>query len=140
MILCSGCFDGLHAGHVAYLTVAADLRHWEELFVAVAPDSYIRRTKGHQPRWGQLNRCNLVMAVKGVNEAWPDPSQTPAEVIREKKPRIFLKGSEWAGRLPADVVAACQEVGCQILYLEMLDIPHNSEAPSPPSKRSKRSS
>jgi cytidyltransferase-like protein len=119
MILCSGCFDGLHAGHVAYLQAADRLRMpTEQLMVVVAPDAYIRASKGREPYWPQPERCDTVRAVRIVDEVWYDNHLTPAEVIEKKQPRVFVKGSDWAGKLPPDVIAACRNAGTLIVYVD----------------------
>ena len=117
MILCSGKFDGLHSGHVAYLQAAASLGE-ESLLVSVAPDAYIRAASGRNPSWSQPLRKAAVEALRCVDVAYEDPEHTPAALIRNEKPRLFVKGVEWAGKLPADVVAACREVGCLMVFVD----------------------
>lgn len=127
MILCSGAFDGLHAGHVRYLAAARRLAHDSEpVVVAVAPDSYIR-TKGREPRWTQQDRWRTLRAIVGIEPVVQDDfSVTP--LINGMKPRLFVKGKDWAGRdLPADVRNACREAGCLIVYVDT-DGTHSSQA------------
>ena len=129
MILCSGAFDGLHAGHVRYLKAAACLKQPnEELKVAVAPPDYIQQAKGRTEYWHQGDRCETVAAVTGVDLAFVYfEADSVAEVIRGLKPRVFVKGMDWAGQLPADVIGACADVGCQIVYVHTPGH-HTSEA------------
>jgi glycerol-3-phosphate cytidylyltransferase-like family protein len=129
VILACGAFDGLHAGHVRYLKAAACLKQPnEELRVAVAPAGYIEQAKGRSEYWHQGDRCETVAAVAGVDLAfvYVDPSSV-AEVVRGLKPRVFVKGMEWAGNLPVDVIDACSDVGCQIVYVHTPGR-HTSEA------------
>jgi cytidyltransferase-like protein len=110
MILCSGCFDGLHAGHVAYLEAADRFRLPEErLMVAVAPDSYIRTQKGREPFWPQLERGFAVEAIEYVDAVVLHEAPSVAEVIRLYRPRVFVKGIDWLDRLPPDVLEACRQ-------------------------------
>jgi len=128
LILCSGAFDGLHAGHVRYLLAAASFKNPDEaLHVSVAPDAYIRREKNREPYWTQEERCLAVSGIAGVDEAWPDQNMTPADYIRKIQPRAFVKGSDWFGKLPQDVIDACALAGTLIVYV---DTPgrHTSEA------------
>jgi len=39
-------------------------------------------------------------------------------VIRQHKPRIFVKGCDWTGRLPEDVIAACDATGTAIAFVD----------------------
>lgn len=118
MILCSGCFDGLHAGHVRYLEAAAKLKTFgEDVVVSVAPDSVIQ-AKGREPRWKQGDRAIAVAALRSVDFIMHQYGETPAREIREMQPRYFVKGEDWAGKLPKDVLVACREVGCTIVYVD----------------------
>ena len=119
MILASGCFDGLHAGHVDYLSAAKSLcGHDELLGVAVAPDSYIRTYKGREPYWPQDQRARTVRALQDVDAVILHQTPSVAGVIRDIKPRLFVKGPDWDGRLPEDVTMACEAVGTSIAFLE----------------------
>lgn len=118
MVLCSGCFDGIHSGHVAYLRAAAQLATGEALYVAVAPDEYMRRVKGREPRWGAVDRRDAVRAINQVARAFVHDTQSIAKDIRERQPRALIKGVDWAGKLPQDVIDACRAVGCLIVYVD----------------------
>lgn len=126
MILGSGCFDGLHAGHVRYLAALKKLAQpGEEVHIAIAPDDYIDSVKKRKPHWPQMDRWRTVMEC-GVRPVVQQEASV-AETIRQTKPRLFAKGSEWAGKLPEDVKTACREMGVQIVYVEAPGT-HTSEA------------
>jgi glycerol-3-phosphate cytidylyltransferase-like family protein len=117
MILASGAFDGVHAGHVRYLRAAQRLgRGEEDLVCAVAPDAYIRETKQREPRWTHAHRVETLSAIGWIHTLTQlEPSV--AATIRRFRPRLFVKGDDWTGRLPADVLAACAETGCEVAYV-----------------------
>lgn len=126
MILGSGCFDGLHAGHVRYLSAMKKLAHLGEgVAVAVAPDDYIMQSKQRKPHWPQMDRWRTLLEC-GV-EPIAQQAASVAETIRQRKPRLFVKGAEWAGKLPEDVKTACRECGVQVVYVEAPGT-HTSEA------------
>ena len=119
MILCSGAFDGLHAGHVRYLEEARMLcEEGELLHCAVAPDAYIEKNKGRAPAWSQADRVATVCALRLVGHVWLQHLPTPAGLIRVLKPRLFVKGADWCGRMPAEVIEACADVGCDIRFVD----------------------
>ena len=118
MILASGAFDGLHAGHVRYLQMAKRLGHGQPLHVAVAPDAYIRAEKGREPYWSQADRMQTVFALACVDEVIPQHDTSVAKTVREKRPTALVKGPDWKGHLPQDVIDACVDVGARILYTE----------------------
>lgn len=119
MILTSGAFDGIHAGHVRCLHAASSLRCGEEEFcVVVAPDAYIRAAKDREPFWSQADRMAAVQAIAGVDRVMGDVQQTPSEMIRRERPRLFVKGADWAGKLPTPLMDACRETGTMIVYVD----------------------
>ena len=119
MILCSGAFDGLHAGHVTYLQAAKALCEEEELLVcAVAPDQYIVTAKGRSPHWPQVDRVRTVHALAVVDAVLMQGPLSVAPLIHEYRPRLLVKGQEWADRLPEEVLQACQETGTGVAYVE----------------------
>lgn len=130
MILCSGCFDGLHIGHVRYLQAALRYREneGEPLVVAVATDRYIHRHKGRAPIWGQMERLSTVDAIRGVQTSVLHGTDGAADAIRELKPRLFVKGRDWEHRLPEDVLQACYDEGVQIVFVDSAIPQHTSDA------------
>lgn len=118
MILASGCFDGLHSGHVAYIYAAAALDPSQPLVVAVAPDSYIRAEKWRLPRWTQAQRAETVGAIRGVSRVVVHDERSIAETIKRLSPTLVVKGADWIDRIPVDVAAACVEVGAGLAFVD----------------------
>ena len=117
MTLCSGAFDGLHAGHVRYLQAARRLAPHERLVVAIAPDAYIEREKQRHPYWPQADRAHTVFALDCVNDVRLQTGLSVAQEILDTKPHRFVKGRDWLDKLPDDVLAACQQVGCEVVFV-----------------------
>lgn len=111
-VLADGCFDPLHVGHLSYLRSASI---YGTLYVHIAPDDAIR-AKGREPFQSRQERAVLVNSLDMVRGTWMRVSL--AEAIRDIKPHYLVKGSDWCGKLPEDVLKACQEVGAQIVYTE----------------------
>ena len=114
MVLADGVFDPLHWGHVQYLLVAAHLG--SPLTVHIAPDDAIR-AKGREPFQSRQERALTVLSLGCVDlvRMWP----SLAEAIAQEKPRYLVKGAEWRGKLPADVLAACKRYDVEIVYTDV---------------------
>lgn len=128
MILASGCFDGLHAGHVAYIEEAARLCDTgEQLAVAVASDDYIHLMKGHAPKWAIDARMAVILSLSAVDVVVAHGLSGAADAIHVVRPRVFVKGIDWEGKLPVDVQNACDEVGCEIVFVDSGITLHTSD-------------
>lgn len=111
MVLADGCFDPLHWGHVRYLQKAA--KCGETLMVRVAPDTAII-AKGRTPFQTQDERSKLLLALGIVDRVCVH--ETLAQAIRDFTPSCLVKGSEWDGCLPEDVLLACHETGTAVVF------------------------
>ncbi len=102
VVMTNGCFDIVHAGHVSYLTEAANLG--DRLVVAVNSDASVARLKGaNRPINPLEHRLAVLAALRCVD--WVvafDGSQgengfedTPADLIKSVLPDILVKGADW---------------------------------------------
>lgn len=108
-----GCFDPLHPGHIAYFAAAAQLG-WPVL-CNIAPDSYLR-TK-HTPLLPQADRAIVLDAMRDISFTHPSDVST-GEVLAQLRPRAYVKGTDWAGKVPSDQVDICAEHGIEIVLLD----------------------
>lgn len=123
MILTSGCFDGIHAGHVAFLDRVRQVTA-QPLYVAVASDAYIRRAKGHDPRWGEQERVVAIRGLRSVTDAFLHDEQGVWNVLRGGMPwaggaswAAFAKGLDWIGKF--DLVAdICRSKGTALIFVD----------------------
>lgn len=118
MILCSGAFDGLHSGHVAYLEAAAALDPSQPLVVAIAPDCYIVSAKHRVPRWTQAQRARTVAALRCVSRVICHEDPSIAATIQRVSPTLVVKGLDWVHTIPRDVAAACLAVGATLVFTD----------------------
>lgn len=108
-----GAFDPLHRGHVEYFRAAAELG--VPLLCNVASDRYVR-TK-HPPLLPEDQRAAVVDAMRYI--AYTHVNQFDTEtVLRHLRPRYYVKGRDWDGRLPDEQVAICNEYGIEVVYLD----------------------
>ncbi|MDX1516119.1 MAG: D-glycero-beta-D-manno-heptose 1-phosphate adenylyltransferase, partial [Woeseiaceae bacterium] len=94
IVMTNGCFDILHAGHVAYLEEAKSLG--DRLVVAVNDDDSVRRLKGKTRPINALEDRMLVLAgLAAVNWVVPFSEDTPAKVIEAVMPDVLVKGGDY---------------------------------------------
>jgi D-beta-D-heptose 7-phosphate kinase/D-beta-D-heptose 1-phosphate adenosyltransferase len=94
VIMTNGCFDVLHAGHVAYLEEAKSLG--DRLIVAVNDDDSVRRLKGEKRPINTLADRLLVLAgLAAVDWVVPFAEDTPAKLISEILPDVLVKGGDY---------------------------------------------
>ncbi|MDQ7834818.1 MAG: PfkB family carbohydrate kinase [Humidesulfovibrio sp.] len=121
IVLCHGCFDLLHIGHIRYLDQARAMG--DVLLVTISPDRYVDKGP-NRPAFGEHLRCEALAALDNValvaiNE-WP----TAVETIRLLRPDIYVKGSDFkdsasdpTGKL-AQEEEAIKAVGGQMRFTE----------------------
>jgi rfaE bifunctional protein nucleotidyltransferase chain/domain len=91
----NGCFDLLHAGHIALLEAAraeADL-----LLVGLNSDASVRGLKGEgRPLFPEGERAETLLALEPVDRVVVYDEPTPLAVIRALLPDVLVKGADWA--------------------------------------------
>jgi cytidyltransferase-like protein len=108
-----GAFDPLHRGHIEYFRAASVLG--APLLCNVASDRYVR-TK-HPPLLPEDHRAAVVDAIRFI--AYTHVNQFDTEtVLRQLRPRFYVKGEDWRGRLPPAQVAICAEHHIEVVYLD----------------------
>jgi D-beta-D-heptose 7-phosphate kinase/D-beta-D-heptose 1-phosphate adenosyltransferase len=95
LVFTNGCFELLHAGHVAYLDRARALG--DTLVVGVNSDASARRLgKGNgRPIVDQADRALLVAALESVDAVCVFEEDTPERLIADVAPDVLVKGSDW---------------------------------------------
>ncbi len=98
----NGCFDLVHAGHLAGLRQAAAAA--DELIVALNSDASVRQLKGEgRPIIAEGERAELIASLRPVSAVTIFAEPTPLEVILQVRPDVLVKGSEYE---EADIVGA----------------------------------
>jgi len=94
IVMTNGCFDILHAGHVAYLEEAKSLG--DRLIVAVNDDDSVRRLKGENRPINALEDRMLVLAgLAAVDWVVPFMEDTPQALIAHVLPDVLVKGGDY---------------------------------------------
>jgi cytidyltransferase-like protein len=108
-----GAFDPLHRGHIEYFRAAAGLA--VPLLCNVASDRYVRMK--HPPLLPEDQRAAVVDAIRYITYTHVNQFDTET-ILRELRPRYYVKGNDWDGRLPVAQVEICREYGIEIVYLD----------------------
>jgi D-beta-D-heptose 7-phosphate kinase/D-beta-D-heptose 1-phosphate adenosyltransferase len=94
IVMTNGCFDILHAGHVAYLEEAKSLG--DRLVVAVNDDDSVRRLKGEGRPVNPLeDRMRVLAGLAAVDWVVPFSEDTPANLIAAVLPDVLVKGGDY---------------------------------------------
>lgn len=116
-ILMDGAFDPMHSGHIRYIETASQaFPSSYTRMVSIASDADIR-AKGREPLFDQMTRATVVAALRGVDAVILKDCPTE-DLITRLKPAAYVKGKDWADRLPAEQLTACALSGVQIVYLD----------------------
>ncbi|MEO1325989.1 MAG: bifunctional D-glycero-beta-D-manno-heptose-7-phosphate kinase/D-glycero-beta-D-manno-heptose 1-phosphate adenylyltransferase HldE [Pseudomonadota bacterium] len=95
VVMTNGCFDLLHAGHVAYLEEAKSLG--DRLIVAVNDDASVERLKGPgRPINTVEDRMMVLAGLAAVDWVVPFSTDTPAPLIESVLPDVLVKGGDYA--------------------------------------------
>ncbi|HEX6596671.1 MAG TPA: PfkB family carbohydrate kinase [Acidimicrobiales bacterium] len=96
IVATGGCFDIVHAGHVALLEGARALG--DCLVVCLNSDDSVRRLKGPgRPRSPQGDRAAVLLALSCVDAVAVFDESTPAAILDRLRPDVFVKGGDYAG-------------------------------------------
>jgi D-beta-D-heptose 7-phosphate kinase / D-beta-D-heptose 1-phosphate adenosyltransferase len=119
VVATGGCFDLLHAGHVATLRAARGLG--DCLVVCINSDDSVRRLKGpSRPLVTAPDRARVLEALEFVDAVVVFDEDTPAEVLDRLRPDVWAKGGDYAGAdLPE--AAVLRRWGGQAVVLPYLD-------------------
>ncbi|MGY1812778.1 D-glycero-beta-D-manno-heptose 1-phosphate adenylyltransferase [Blastococcus sp. SYSU D00820] len=119
VVATGGCFDLLHAGHVATLRAARGLG--DCLVVCINSDDSVRRLKGpSRPLVTAADRARVLEALEFVDAVVVFDEDTPAEVLDRLRPDVWAKGGDYAGAdLPE--AAVLRTWGGQAVVLPYLD-------------------
>jgi rfaE bifunctional protein nucleotidyltransferase chain/domain len=119
VVFTNGVFDILHHGHVAYLTEARNLG--DVLIVGLNADSSVKRLKGeNRPLQTELDRANILAALKAVDGVVIFDEDTPKDIIDFLIPNILVKGGDWDVK---DVVGreAVEAAGGKVLTIKFME-------------------
>jgi D-beta-D-heptose 7-phosphate kinase/D-beta-D-heptose 1-phosphate adenosyltransferase len=118
VVFTNGCFDLLHAGHLALLERARTLG--DVLIVAINSDGSVGKLKGAgRPLVPESERAELLLALEPVDRVVVFSEETPREAVAALVPDVLVKGADWG----ADAIVGSDTVeaaGGRVVRVEIV--------------------
>jgi D-beta-D-heptose 7-phosphate kinase/D-beta-D-heptose 1-phosphate adenosyltransferase len=93
IVFTNGCFDIIHIGHIRYLREAKNLG--DILIIGLNSDNSVSKIKPGRPLIPEEQRAEVLSALYMVDYITIFDEDTPYELIKEIKPDVLVKGSDW---------------------------------------------
>ena len=94
IVLTNGCFDVIHAGHVAYLKEAK--QQGDVLVVGINADASVRALKGpERPIFNEAERLEVLAELESIDYLVVFGEETAADLIEAIHPDVYVKGGDY---------------------------------------------
>lgn len=119
VVFTNGCFDILHAGHVRYLNKAKSFG--DCLVLGLNTDASVHRLKGEKrPINNELDRAEVVGALKAVDYVVLFDEPTAEVLIGKVKPAVYVKGGDYTlATLPEAKIV--QAYGGEVEFVNLVE-------------------
>lgn len=116
LVLCAGCFDLLHYGHILHLRAARSLG--DLLIVALSSDENVARKGPGRPRFTWDQRRDMLTELRCVDGVvfYNDYNDLIDGIIKVMRPSIYVKGSDYKGNLPEQQLI--ESLGGAVVFTE----------------------
>lgn len=117
-VLCHGCFDLMHLGHIKYFQAAKAMG--DLLAVTVTPDIYVDKGPG-RPVFSEDLRAEAIAALECVDYVAVNKWPTAEETLRLLRPDYYVKGQEFehlqdrTGKINREWTVA-DEIGTEVRF------------------------
>jgi len=92
-VFTNGCFDVIHRGHIELLRHCST---FGKVYVGLNSDASVRRLKGNlRPINSEVDRKQILLALKWVEQVDIFSEDTPYELIKTLKPDLIVKGGDY---------------------------------------------
>ena len=92
IVLCHGCFDLLHPGHIKHFRSAKEMG--DILIVTITPDRFVHKGP-HRPVFNEDLRVDAIASLGVVDYVAVNKWSTAIETIKLLKPDVYVKGLEY---------------------------------------------
>ena len=119
MVMTNGCFDLLHAGHIATLETARSLGN--VLIVAINSDQSVKRLKGNdRPLNNENDRARVLAALACVDAVTVFAEETADSLLETLRPDVYVKGGDYnADTLPERGIV--ERYGGRMVFCQLLE-------------------
>lgn len=112
----TGVFDLFHIGHLNILKRAKE--QCDYLIVGVSTDEVVLNYKNKKPVIPFEERCEIVSAIRYVDEVVPQTSMDKMEAYHKYKFDALFHGNDWQGSdMYNKIVSEFQAVGVDVVFL-----------------------
>ncbi len=118
VVMCHGCFDLMHPGHIKHFQAAK--KEGDVLVVTITPDIYVDKGDG-RPAYSQDLRADSIAALECVDYVAINKWATAENTLRLLKPNIYVKGREFenledkTGKIQKEFQVV-NEIGCKMNF------------------------
>lgn len=118
IVLCHGCFDPLHIGHVFHFRAAKE--YGDILVVTITPDCFVKKGK-NRPIFPDQLRLEMVKELRAVDMAVVNLWDSAVHTIETVKPDFFAKGVDYRDleNCNPNIIAekqAIEEIGGKLVF------------------------
>jgi len=86
-----GVFDGIHEGHLSFISDAK--KEGNHLVVIVARDDIVKELKGRLPKYNEVKRINELLKINDIDIVLlGDPTIGTYNILKEVKPDVVFLG------------------------------------------------
>ena len=119
LVVTNGCFDLLHAGHIA--TLEAARAKGNLLIVGVNSDESVQRLKGpDRPLNNETDRARVIAALACVSAVTIFNEDTAENLLDLVRPQVYVKGGDYNPEtLPEYPII--QRYGGEMVFIPLLD-------------------
>jgi rfaE bifunctional protein kinase chain/domain/rfaE bifunctional protein nucleotidyltransferase chain/domain len=121
VVLCHGCFDLLHIGHIRHFQEARQCG--DHLMVTLSPDRYVDKGP-YRPTFKEAYRAEGVASLGVVDYVAVNEWPTAVETLKLIRPDVYVKGSDFkssqadkTGKLQLEE-EACAQVGARLHFTD----------------------
>jgi rfaE bifunctional protein nucleotidyltransferase chain/domain len=120
LVVTNGCFDLLHAGHVAYLEAARGCG--DALLVGLNGDASVRLLKGpDRPVNHENDRAVVIAGLESVSGVCIFTEQRATRFLMAAEPDVYVKGGDYTlETLDVDERRAVEAAGGKIVLIPMV--------------------
>jgi rfaE bifunctional protein nucleotidyltransferase chain/domain len=116
VVLCHGCFDPLHFGHLLHLRAAREFG--DVLVVTVTADTFVAKGPG-RPIFSEQNRAEMLASLRIVDRVGISEAATAVDMLKTVLPDVYVKGIDYVNSVSEMLkgeIACALELGIEVRF------------------------